>query len=115
MEDEERRELDRRTFLKGAGAVLAVGAAPPLLRPGKGPPEWARGAGRGRPDRSVTVTHGVAAGDVSAERALIWCRGSAEGRMQVVFGGDAARVAAARSRHSRSVPLTAERDLIGSC
>ncbi len=114
MEEEtEGSDLDRRTFLKGAGVVLVGSAAPPFLRQGTGRPEWSGGAGRAKPDASIAVTHGVAVGDVSAERALIWCRGSGEGRMQVLYGGDAGRVAAARSRHSRSVPLTAERDFIG--
>ena len=113
MEEPARSDLDRRTFLKSASVVIAAGAAPPLLRPGTSRGDRRMGGGRGNQAPSLNVTHGVAVGDVSADRSLIWCRGSGEGRMQVVFGGDAERVAAGKARHSRSVPLTAERDFIG--
>ncbi|MBW3651519.1 MAG: alkaline phosphatase D family protein [Actinobacteria bacterium] len=102
---ENRPMVDRRGFLKGSGAVLVGGSVSGsrlLTRPAAAAP-----AG------DIAVTHGVAAGDVTAESALVWCRASGPGRMQVVYGTHPGRVAARGARHSRSVPLEADHDFIG--
>lgn len=102
---ESRPTVDRRSFLRGTGAVV-VGAG-------------LSGAGlvtrpvAARPGGEIALTHVIAVGDVTAGSAVVWCRASGPGRMQVVYGADRGRVAAQGARHSRSVPLEAAHDFIG--
>ncbi len=97
-------ELDRRRFLKGAGALFVGTVATPVLAPA--PAEAKVG-------RTIEVTHGVAAGDVTHDGAVIWCRGSGEGTMQVLYGTQAGSVALGRSRRTRVLRLRPEQDFIG--
>src|SRR5215213_2155277 len=60
-----------------AASVLAGGARPSL----------AEDPAHGQPSR-LSITHGVASGDVSATSAVIWARASGPARMQVEYDTD---------------------------
>jgi len=56
---------------------------------------------------SPVVTHGVSAGDVDSDSAVIWSRGSAAGYMHVRIHGPAA------GKQIHTVPVTADSDFTG--
>lgn len=103
---------NRRRFLAGSGAAIAGTVTASMLGSSAVAAE-SQPALATAESGPLRLTHGVVTGDVTSTSAMVWARGSGEGRMQVLYGSEETEVAVAKGLLSEAVTLTAERDFIG--
>lgn len=94
-----RMKLSIQDFVLVGIGMLGVGCTLPVQAGAPAP------SGTAAPHQSLALTHGVAAGDVTSDSAVIWARTDGDGFMHVRLKGPKGSI--------RTIPVSAEDDFTG--